>query len=149
MIIPIVLVLAVGLLMPKPPDITDPQLAAQWAECDAGKISWFIGQKIDYKLMPKWESATSCLERGTGDCKCYATTAKEIMDNCNGWRTRLITVRRWDGERFRYHAVTYFVDHKGNKGYINGQNFKMFDGDKDLEELLENIEGGPWEYVHG
>lgn len=145
-----VLMLAFILATPRPPDITSPPEIAQWAGCDVGKVSWFVAQSIDYKVTKGWEVASTCLERKTGDCKCYAVANKEILDNCNGWTNRLVTIRRPIGNgNYSYHAVTVFVDHKGNKGYINGRYYKIYDPDKDLGEMLKEIEGGPWEYVHG
>lgn len=150
MIIPFVLVAAYVLLSPKPPPITDPQAVAQWAKCDINKVEWFVNQKIQYQEIAGWRDGTTCLEQGYGDCKCFATAHKEIMDNCAGWNNRVITIRKPTGDgRYAYHAVSIFIDHKGRPGYFNNHTHKTFSQGDSLASVISSIPDGPWEYVNG
>jgi hypothetical protein len=150
MIFPFVLISAIVFLIPRPPGITDPQSVAQWAKCDIDRVEWFVNWKIEYKEIRGWRDGTTCLEQGYGDCKCFAAVHKEIMDNCNGWTNRIISVRTPDGNGgYDYHAVVIYVDHEGRSGYFNNHTYKTFDKGVSLDYIISQIPGGPWEYVNG
>ena len=127
-----------------PPPLPTPQAVAEWAECDPDKVAFAIGT-IPYRDQgPTWWPSETCLTIGYGDCKCFATIAKDTLSRCNGYEARIKILKpTYKASR---HAITLFTDHKGRRGYINGHKAKTFYPDTDWNDIIDSVGGGPWQH---
>jgi hypothetical protein len=142
--LPFIIIFLVVALIPNPPLMTSPVELAKWAECKPPKICYGISQSIDYKITKGWESASVCLSRGNGDCKCMATTASETIGFCEGYTHRIVTLKS-KGFPSKYHAITVYTDKEGRRGFINSSQCAEFPPDTDWNEIIAEVLGGPWE----
>ncbi len=114
------LLAAVGLFVATaPPPLSTPQELAEWSKCDPAKISYWIGQSVEYTEQTKWDPAEVVMSRKSGDCKGNASVAVAALSRCAGYEPRIIVLHPVDGQGDS-HAVALYTDHKGRRGYIDG-----------------------------
>lgn len=120
-----------------------PQAIAEKSKCQPWEIAYYTHYSMDYVLTPVWEEAQTCLDRQTGDCKCFAVIAKESLDRCAGYESRILVL----GNGKRRHAVTVFTDHKGQRGYINSLYYGVYPPSTEWETIAKDIQGN-WKIAY-
>ena len=114
-----------------------PQAIAEKSKCEPWQIAYYVNYSMDYVLQPKWEEAQTCLDRQTGDCKCFAVIARDSLNRCAGYEARIITLA--DGKR--RHAVAVFTDHKGKRGYIDSHLYGIYPQETTWEAIAKDMRG--------
>lgn len=146
MFLHVLLIAFLIMAIPAPPEFKTPKDIAIWAKCSPHKIGYGISQSMNYARYTKWQSSETCLQNKSGDCKCIAVLAKDTLETCDGFSAFIKVIRETGGER-RYHAVTLYTNHKGQRGFINGLEIKTFPPGTDWNEIISAISGGPWEAI--
>jgi len=114
-----------------------PQAIAEKSKCEPWQIAHYVNYSMDYVLQPKWEDSQTCLDRQTGDCKCFAVVARDILNRCAGYEAGIVTLK--DGDK--RHAVAVFTDHKGQRGYIDSYLYGLYPRGTDWEVIAKDMRG--------
>jgi len=128
-------------VLPTTPKLDSPAELASWSECKPEKIAVYLADRVEYTKQENWESASEVMARGKGDCKGRATTAKQALDYC-GYFAEINIIK--NPSHRASHAIVVYEDTKGNRGYIDGPNYKELGLKYDWDELIHKIPGGPW-----
>ncbi len=121
--------------------MSTPAELASYTKCQPDRISHWIGQRIVYRRTERWESAETCMARGSGDCKCMAVVARDTINSCAGMEAWITILRNGAGG---LHAVVFLRDHTGSKWFIDSISRKEFPSGTDWNEVAGDIRGGPW-----
>ena len=123
------------------PKVKDVNELAKWSDCDPARISYWVGQRAEYKRTKGWNTATECMAKDQYDCKCSAVIASEALKAC-GYETRIATIKGPKG----VHAIALFWG-SFTRGFIDNVNYRTFSAGAKWADIIEKVNGGPWKEI--
>ena len=113
---------------------------AEATKCDIGNMTAWAHRNIEYEKGYGWGSAERVLASGKANCVGYSNLYRETLRKC-GYYTRVQILS--NGKPVN-HAVTLFQAPDGRRGFVNQDDYKIYDKATAWDEVIAGVSGGPW-----
>jgi hypothetical protein len=118
---------------------------AKWADCEPENVRDWLAH--DYEYDTKFNevvgdnelTGNECITRHKGNCRCYATISQDTLNECPGYSAHMACMKH---DETCAHALTFFTDPKGRKGFINsGAQAETFPASTPWHDVEMHVQG--------